>query len=592
MASTKPTILIVDPCSMTRQCMTVLLNAKKFMTISASSIRDATEIIKVHQPDLIIHELALPDGHAKKLIQQARAALDTSPAFLLLTDEIDQSKHLEVLEERVVQAMIKREFMIKLFYAKVESLLGKNRYCKINKAPHTPKPRQTGSGPKIRSEQDREELYNSIPPLMSEEQVTQAVREFSELRAMSPTASKVIELTGSEDATLETVAEAIRSDPAIAVKIIRIANSAAFARTEPVTTPLEAVRRLGLEHIRQNVINLEIIDTFSGQSSNTIDPRLFWEHSIAVGMASAIIARETRAMDPQLAYTAGLLHDIGRIILAQSLGVNYEEAIQFARENHLELDPIEQRMFGIDHASVMKIVLKQWRIGEKLVAPIVHHHKCLSSIDIDCPDRVEPVVIVSLADRLAHALSLGCSGNLAIYPTEEHFQALKIRGSFLSNITQQLPNAVQDMRSAMLGNLGSCATNESHSICKDNALYPVYISRHEETDAIRCWVESLRETEGFDEDLDATNLFVVRLRTRRDATEAENTIKHTEFRNKLTATPIIAISDSSTLRLPESITSTRETRLLTTPFTVDEFQRCVRSIPQLTDEPGDQSQAA
>ena len=78
---------------------------------------------------------------------------------------------------------------------------------------------------------------------------------FHRARKMIADGIPVIELTiGEHD---------IRTDPAIAVKIIRIANSAAFARPEPVTTPLEAVRRLGLQQIRQNVINLEIMDNFS-----------------------------------------------------------------------------------------------------------------------------------------------------------------------------------------------------------------------------------------------------------------------------------------------------------------------------------------
>lgn len=585
MASNKPTVLIVDPCSMTRQCMTVLLNAKKYMTLSTPSIRDAMEMIKVHKPDLIIHELVLPDGPASKLIKQARSTQDPAPSFFMLTDEIDQSKHLEVLELRVVQVMIKREFTIKQFYSKVDALLGDKRFGKplqLTKTPDAAPKRPVATGPKIRSDQDREELYKSIPPLMSEDEVTECLNSFAELRAMSPTASKVIELTGSDDATLESIADAIRTDPAIAVKIIRIANSAAFARPEPVTTPLEAVRRLGLQQIRQNVINLEIMDNFSETGTNTIDPKLFWEHALAVGSASAMIAKETNAMDPDLAYTAGLLHDVGRIILSQALGEDYPESIQFARENQLALDPIERRMFGIDHASVMQTILEKWEMSEELIAPIVHHHKGLSTIELDCPDRVEPVAIVSLADRLVHALGLGCSGNLAIYPTEEYFAALNLKGDFLKDLVEKLPEEVQDMRSAMLGDLETSAANESRRVCPNIEIRPHYISRHEETDAIRYWVESLEGEGDIESEGDAVpNLFVVRLRTKRDAMEAEKIITAKELKHQLDGTPVIAISESNTLTLTEVITSTREARLLTTPFTIDEFERCVRSIPEL-----------
>lgn len=582
----KPTILLVDPCSMTRQCMTVLLNAKKYMVLSTPSIRDAMEMIKVHKPDLIVHELALPDGPASKLIRQARLTQDPAPAFFMLTDEIDQSKHLEVLELRVMQVMIKREFTIKQFYSKIDAMLGDARFGKplqLTKTPAEAAPkRPVATGPKVRSEQDREDLYKSIPPLLSEEEVTESLNSFTDLRAMSPIASKVIELTSCNDSTLESIADAIRTDPAIAVKLIRIANSAAFARPEAVSTPLEAVRRLGLQQVRQHVTNLEIMENFSDTGTNTLDPKLFWEHSLAVASASAMIAKATNAMSPDLAYTAGLLHDIGRLLLSQALGEDYPESIQFARENQLALDPIERRMFGVDHASVMDSILRNWDLSDDLIAPIVHHHKGLSTIELDCPDRVEPVAIVSLADRLAHALGLGCSGNLVIYPTEEYFAALSLQGDFLSQLAEKLPVEVQDLRSAMLGEMANGA-NSVRRACAGLEVRPKYISRHQDTDAIRYWVESLDQRDGIEpEDKQLPNLFVVRLRTKRDALEAEKTITAMEMKHQLDGTPVIAISDSKALNMTEVITSTREARLLTTPFTIDEFERCVLSIPELS----------
>jgi putative nucleotidyltransferase with HDIG domain len=425
-------------------------------------------------------------------------------------------------------------------------------------------------------------LYKSIPPLLSEEEVNECLDKFTDLRAMSPIATKVIELTSCNDSTLESIADAIRTDPAIAVKLIRIANSAAFARPEAVSTPLEAVRRLGLQQVRQHVTNLEIMENFAETRTNAIDPNLFWEHSLAVASASAMIAKATNAMSPDLAYTAGLLHDMGRLLLSQALGEDYPESIQFARENQLALDPIERRMFGVDHASVMESILKKWDLSDELIAPIVHHHKGLSTIELDCPDRVEPVAIISLADRIAHALGLGCSGNLVIYPTEEYFAALSLQGDFLSKLAERLPVEVQDMRSAMLGSAGAGSVRRA---CAGLEVRPKYISRHQDTDAIRYWVESLDQRDGIEsEDKQLPNLFVVRLRTKRDALEAEKTITAMEMKHQLEGTPVIAISDSKALNMTEVITSTREARLLTTPFTIDEFERCVLSIPELSQQ--------
>jgi putative nucleotidyltransferase with HDIG domain len=572
--------------------MTVLLNAKKYMALSTPSIRDAMEMIKVHQPDLIIHELELPDGSAEKLIQLARKAQEQSPAFLLLTEEMDQSKLQGVLDLRVTQTILKREFLIKQFYAKVDALLGSNRFGKplqVKKSSEPSPARPIQSGPKIRTEQDREELYNSIPPLLSEEEVTESINSFADLRAMSPAAAAVMELISNDESTLESIADAIRSDPAIAMKLIRISNSAAFARPEPVTTPLEAVRRLGLEQVRQNIINLEIMENFSDTNAHTIDAVRFWEHSIAVGCASALIARETNAMNPELAYTAGLLHDVGRIILCESLPTDYPEVVQFARENQLALDPIEKRMFGIDHASVMQGVMERWEMSEDLIEPIVHHHKDLSTIELDCPDRVEPVAILSLADRIVHAMGIGCSGNLAIYPTEAYFEALGVGADFLEKISTTLLDEIRSIRGATLG---SETLSEPRRVCPGIELHPHYISRHTASDAIRCWTESIANPMNRAKEDCETNIFIVRLRTKRDAIEAEKSIEAHELKHQLSSTPVIVISDSSTLHLSEVVTSAREARLLTTPFTVDEFERSVLSIPELACPEQDEAKAA
>ena len=134
----------------------------------------------------------------------------------------------------------------------------------------------------------------------------------------------------------------------------------------------------------------------------------------------------------------------------------------------------------------------------------------------------------------------------------------------------------------MLGDLETSAANESRRVCPNIEIRPHYISRHEETDAIRYWVESLEGEGDIESEGDAVpNLFVVRLRTKRDAMEAEKIITAKELKHQLDGTPVIAISESNTLTLTEVISSTREARLLTTPFTIDEFERCVRSIPEL-----------
>ena len=165
-------------------------------------------------------------------------------------------------------------------------------------------------------------------------------------------------------------------------------------------------------------------------------------------------------------FTAGLLHDVGRMLFAERLGDRYTEVIDTADKLGLPLETVESRLLLINHADLTDRLLRQWNFSPELINPIALHHLSVGNIRRMVPRMVEQVSTLALANRLAHALLLGSSGNDAVYPIEEFVQALNLSADVIREICRTVPDETLDLRIAMLSH--SAAARDASS-CLDTA---------------------------------------------------------------------------------------------------------------------------
>jgi len=595
------TIIIVDGCSMTRECLGAMLRAKNYKVHSAPTIKKAIPLIKQHTPDVIIHEVDFADGNAEILINTV-GKLDsiTTPTFFLITNNSDKTRLLQIIEQGVSQVIIKPSFTLKIFFNKLQSLILKSTNGNTKKNQKKPTQPQTQepttqtqrntikafqSGLHI-SKDDSKAILKSIKPIMSRADALERINQVASLKALSPTVARVLAMTRSSEASMDDITMAIRNDHAIALKIIQIANSAAFSRSEPVTTLSQAVMRMGCEQIRQTVVNIEIMKNFSADTCQYVDHRLFWEHSIAVGACCSLLARDLKEINPDEAFTLGLLHDVGRMVLFQAFGSDYIDTIQTARENHFPIELIERRRLLVDHATIMNTVLHQWGLHNDLIEPIVNHHLSVGNIRQTCHKRMIPVSMVALANRIVHALGIGCSGNQTVYATEDFFEALKLPTNILNTIATKLPEMVIDIRLSMLGGPDFNTFPEPHQPCQGLDLNPLYITLDESTDAIAHWINAFVCSEN----TAPPNLIVARMRKERQSVTIDRKITELEQKFKVKNLPTVILSNTGKLTLPEISRQDRQVQTLPTPFTFDQFDRLARSL--LTQSDQDPAQAA
>jgi putative nucleotidyltransferase with HDIG domain len=219
-----------------------------------------------------------------------------------------------------------------------------------------------------------------------------------------PTALQALlhELDQPADAVnLLRVAELIGRDEALAAQCLRLANSALFSRRHGIDSLRGAVRTLGTARIRDVVVSCGLMRIVPS-SKGKLDPLVFWRHSLACAIVARKLARSVGFGDPDKAYLAGLLHDIGYIVNLVVLPQETEAAMAKAKHEGLFAGEVEYTEFGFTHCQSGEVLARQWRLDDNLVEVILCHHEATAATH-----NPALVAVVSLSDRLCRASDLG-----------------------------------------------------------------------------------------------------------------------------------------------------------------------------------------
>ena len=229
------------------------------------------------------------------------------------------------------------------------------------------------------------------------------------LRDLPPLPSVVLELVeslGHEELSAAQYAAKISRDQALAAKTLRLANSSFYGRGRQVRSVAEAISVLGLRTVRSVVTAAGLAGSF--RRHHRFDHDAFWRHSIGSALCSQALAGELGRDDADLAFTVGLLHDIGRLALASAFTAVYAEAEQWRRDKDCPASDAERAVLGIDHAEVGGLIARQWNFAPAIVDAIREHHAPSVADDLTLTG------IAHVADAIAHALGLAGDADEAV----------------------------------------------------------------------------------------------------------------------------------------------------------------------------------
>lgn len=271
--------------------------------------------------------------------------------------------------------------------------------------------------------------------------------EIKHLRIVPSVALKLLNLTNDDHASIENLSRIIETEPTLTAKILNQINSAAYALPNKITSTHRAVNMLGFSAVRQLAINLLFYNKLIQQNpKQTFDLLFFWQHCLYVASLSKRIAITLNHPDPDLVYTGGLLHDIGKIVLETYGRVTYSNFIDAAgKAGHSTIEE-ERRFFGMTHTEVGHVFCLEWQLPASITAIVARHHNQPAKNSPYAKYHPE-IAIVSFANYIAWIQGIGSSGHDS-HPALQRdvLESINIKQLNLEDMLQQVDQDLQSTR--------------------------------------------------------------------------------------------------------------------------------------------------
>jgi HD-like signal output (HDOD) protein len=216
----------------------------------------------------------------------------------------------------------------------------------------------------------------NLNTLLKSERLASVISRTSTLPSLPSLYFEIVNEIQTPDSSVQRIGEIISKDPGMTAKILQLVNSAFFGIRRTITNPKEAASYLGIETIQTLVLSLDAFSKFEGCKVPGCTIEKIWSHSMATGLYAKRIVKGEGAGNAMAdeAFTAGLLHDLGKLLLAFNLPREYSEVLSRATRDKVLLDVAEQEVFEATHEEVGAYLLGLWGLPDSIVESVAFHH--------------------------------------------------------------------------------------------------------------------------------------------------------------------------------------------------------------------------
>ena len=227
------------------------------------------------------------------------------------------------------------------------------------------------------------------------------------LPSLPTVVTQLINLVGDPATSARDISQLISADQALTAKILKVANSAFYGFPRKIATVQLAIVVLGFETVKNLGLSVAVLKRFhAGKAHPLFDRQQFWEHAIGCGVAARMLGRKLDRKLEGEAFVAGVVHDIGKLILIEYFPNEFGESLEMARDEYLTISEAEMKVIGVTHAEIGGWLAEKWNLPETLVQAITYHH---NPMDVEEPSEI--LMVTHAANALTRHNHIGQAGD-------------------------------------------------------------------------------------------------------------------------------------------------------------------------------------
>lgn len=233
------------------------------------------------------------------------------------------------------------------------------------------------------------------------------IKEINTLPDLYNSAIIVMNKLKDQDVDIDELCGAINTDPVLTAKLLKISNSAIYSFPSKIATIKDAVPKLGFNTLKE-LIFLSLSKGFFNKKlpGYGLNEKELFENAVSCAVYSRFLAKKFKYDDVDLAFTAGLLRDIGKIIIHSYIGINYNEITEQSMTHQISFSEAEEKVLGFNHCNIGELMLKKWNFPHSLIDVVKWHHAPELAIEAKS-DHVKLVTIVHFADYVTMMFGTG-----------------------------------------------------------------------------------------------------------------------------------------------------------------------------------------
>ena len=270
---------------------------------------------------------------------------------------------------------------------------------------------------------------------IEKEKIRRKIKSIKSLPTLPAVAQKVSKLAESDTTSASQLSSIISQDQALSGRVLRLVNSSFYGFPGRISSISSAILLLGFDVVKSLIISVSV---FEMMEKGIIG---LWEHSLGCAVASRIIAKRVKECDPEELSVAGLLHDIGKVVVSIQLSDSYEDIKRMIREEKIIFYEAEKRVLEFTHEDIGSWLAESWNLPVNLLEPISYHHQ---------PQKASKAklgtAIVHLADFLTRAVGFGSGGDPWVPPvSHKAFDRIGLTQQDLQEIIREFNDELETL---------------------------------------------------------------------------------------------------------------------------------------------------